>query len=108
MNLRNSQLSSPSAQPELVRIRRFAQITIPTELKARFNLSEGDYLKAEGVKQGILFKPVSVINKERAWEEIFSSIKKVRPSSGVRKKTPQAQEESIATIIKAERKKIRR
>ena len=38
----------------LVRLKRAAQITLPLELRKRFNLEEGDYLEAEAVEDGIL------------------------------------------------------
>ena len=50
----------------LLRLKRAAQITIPAELRKRFNLEEGDYLEAEAVEEGILLKPVTVMEREQA------------------------------------------
>ncbi|MBI4272364.1 AbrB/MazE/SpoVT family DNA-binding domain-containing protein, partial [Candidatus Uhrbacteria bacterium] len=95
-------------QGELVRLRRFSQITLPTEVRNHFNLSEGDYLEAEVVKHGILLKPVSVINKDRAWRDVFFSMNGVRSHASLRSKNIRAQENAIAKLIKASRKKTKK
>ena len=38
-------------------------------MRKKFHLSEGDYLQVEEVKQGILLKPVAVIEKKLAEKE---------------------------------------
>jgi len=54
----------------LVRLKRAAQITLPAELRKQFNLEEGDYLEAEAVEDGILLKPIAVIERQKAWETV--------------------------------------
>jgi AbrB family looped-hinge helix DNA binding protein len=48
----------------LVRIRRFAQVTLPAELRRKFQLEEGDVLEAEAVEHGILLRPMAVVDRE--------------------------------------------
>lgn len=50
----------------LLKILRYAQITLPAELRRQFNLAEGNYLEAQATKDGILLKPVSVVEREKA------------------------------------------
>lgn len=89
----------------LLKLRRFAQITLPAELRKKFNLSEGDYLEAEIVEEGILLKPVAVIEREKAWEKVFQAMDSVQDTQANHKQSPKAQEEEIAKEVKAFRKK---
>lgn len=43
----------------LLKIKRSAQVTLPSELRQQFHLAEGDYLEAEARPEGILLKPVA-------------------------------------------------
>ena len=90
---------------ELVRVRRFAQLTLPEEFRERFGVKEGDYIQATMVSRGMMLKPVTIISHDRAWEKILASVKKARPSAKIRAKTPRAQEELITASVKNERKK---
>ena len=61
----------------LVRLKRAAQITLPAELRRRFNLEEGDYLEAEAVEGGILLKPVAVMDRSQARRELRELLDRV-------------------------------
>lgn len=53
----------------LLKIKKWSQITIPVEIRTEFNLSEGDYLEVEQVEEGILLRPVVFQQKEVAVQE---------------------------------------
>jgi AbrB family looped-hinge helix DNA binding protein len=89
----------------LVKVKRFAQVTLPPDLRKRFNLTEGDYLEAEAVKEGILLKPVTVIERGRAWDKVFAAMKSVKDRKPNPKQGPKEQEEEITSWIKDFRKK---
>ena len=40
-----------------VKVRRAAQITLPEEARRKLGVTEGDYLEAEVVENGVLLKP---------------------------------------------------
>jgi AbrB family looped-hinge helix DNA binding protein len=84
----------------LVRLKKAAQITLPVELRKRFNLEEGDYLEAEAVEGGILLKPVSVIERQKGWERVREVLDRVHAKLPPTDKIPQEQEEEITHIIK--------
>jgi len=50
----------------LLKLRRFFQLTLPAELRKHFHLAEGDYLEAEAVEEGILLKPVRIVERKKA------------------------------------------
>ncbi len=52
----------------LLKIRKWSQVTLPVEIRAELNLSEGDYLEAEKVEGGILLRPV-VFQKKQVKEQ---------------------------------------
>lgn len=87
----------------LVRLRRASQITLPAEIRDALGLSEGDYLEAEVTAGGVLLKPVSVVERERAWNDLVRIVdrpKRRRPTA----KTPREDEEDIAKAVKAHRR----
>ena len=89
----------------LLKVRRFSQITLPAKIRKKFHLSEGDYLEVEEVKQGILLKPVAVVEKELAWEKVFRAIEGVKEKRPIRKQSIKAKEEEITQMVKEYRKK---
>ena len=62
----------------LLKLRKFAQVTLPADLRKKFNLAEGDFLEAEAVEKGILLKPVTVVEREKAWNQVFKSTENVK------------------------------
>jgi AbrB family looped-hinge helix DNA binding protein len=84
----------------LVRVRRLAQLTLPAEMRRALNVQEGDYLEAEIVKDGVLLKPVAVVERERAWqriEEVRSHVRDLKPNPD---QSATEEEEEIAEIVK--------
>jgi AbrB family looped-hinge helix DNA binding protein len=88
----------------LMRVRRLAQLTLPAEVRRALNVQEGDYLEAEIVKEGVLLKPVAVVQRKRAWQQIQEVTSRVRDlKPGPRKSNKE--EEEIAESIKEFRRK---
>ncbi len=88
----------------LLKILRSSQITLPAELRRRFGLAEGDYLEAQAVEEGILLKPVSVVDRQKAGQALVSLLGRVHAKQPARKLSPAAQEEWITQEVKAFRK----
>jgi AbrB family looped-hinge helix DNA binding protein len=84
----------------LVRVKRAGQVTLPAELRKQFHLEEGDYLEAEAVENGILFKPVSVVERQKAWERVREVLDRVHAKLPRSDTSPQEQEEEITRVIK--------
>src|SRR5918998_6570987 len=87
----------------LLKLRHKAQITLPAELRRHFHLKEGDYLEAQAVENGILLKPVSVVEREHAWREIREAMATVQDTAPDTAQSIQEQEEEIARWVKASR-----
>jgi len=83
----------------LLRLRRFVQLTLPAQQRKPFHLAEGNYLEAEAVEEGILLKPVRVIERKKAWEGVGKVRDRVHATLPPHQKRPQAQEEEIAPIV---------
>jgi AbrB family looped-hinge helix DNA binding protein len=88
----------------LLKLRRAAQITLPAELRKQFHLAEGDYLEAEAVKEGILLRPVSIIEREQARKRLLAVMDRVHAKMPPSTKDPIAEEQEIAREIKQYRK----
>jgi AbrB family looped-hinge helix DNA binding protein len=88
----------------LMRVRRLAQLTLPAEVRRALNVKEGDYLEAHIVKDGVLLKPVAVVERTRAWEKIEKVMSRVRDRKPNPKEDVTAEEERIAQEVKAYRR----
>lgn len=84
----------------LVRVRRLAQLTLPAEMRRALNVQEGDYLEAEIVKDGVLLKPVAVVERERAWQRIADVKSRVRDLKPNPSQSDSEVEEEIAETVK--------
>jgi AbrB family looped-hinge helix DNA binding protein len=58
----------------LVRLRERAQITLPQELRDALKVKQGDYLEAEVVEGKLILKPVAVIARETARQELLDML----------------------------------
>ncbi|MEZ5863208.1 MAG: AbrB/MazE/SpoVT family DNA-binding domain-containing protein [Geminicoccaceae bacterium] len=58
----------------LVKLRKSAQLTLPTEIREALQLAEGDYLEAEIVQGGVLLRPVDVVRREAAWDDLVELV----------------------------------
>ena len=85
----------------LLKILRSSQITLPAELRRRFGLAEGDYLEAQAVEEGILLKPVSVVDRQQAGQALIKLLDRVHAKQPRSKLSTHAQEEGIAQEVKA-------
>jgi AbrB family looped-hinge helix DNA binding protein len=92
-----------NAQMALMRVRRMAQLTLPAEVRRALNIKEGDYLEAEIVKDGVLLKPVAMVERERAWQGIVHAVSQVRDIEAKPGEDNQVEEETIAGMVKEQR-----
>src|SRR5689334_21609995 len=76
MNKANAQ-PNPRANPQtensvmaLVRMLRGGQVTLPAEARKALKLKEGDYLDLEVTERGMLLKPVAVLDRAMAWDDL--------------------------------------
>ena len=77
----------------LLRLRRSAQITLPAALRKLFNLAEG-----------ILLRPVSIIEREKARKQLIAVMDRVHAKLPPSTQSAQEEEEEIAREIKEHRK----
>lgn len=86
----------------LVRLLRGGQVTLPADVRQKLKLAQGDYLEAEVVENGVLLKPVSVVEREKAWDDLMEIINEPKwrepPTM-----SPEEEEEWITAEVKAAR-----
>ena len=87
----------------LLRVRRAAQLTLPADVRQALNVQEGDYLEAKIVDGGVMLKPVSVVERRRAWKSIEANVSKVRDRGGRPSVSDKSEEEAIADEVSAAR-----
>ncbi|MDY0188303.1 MAG: AbrB/MazE/SpoVT family DNA-binding domain-containing protein [Syntrophus sp. (in: bacteria)] len=51
----------------LVKVRRYSQITLPSMIRKKYNIDEGDYLELADKDGEIVLKPVKVVHPEQAY-----------------------------------------
>jgi len=77
MTTRTTQPEGAAAMP-LTKMTRNGQVTLPAEARRKLRLKEGDYLEAEVVGDGVLLRPVSVVDREVAWQQLFDAMNSVK------------------------------
>jgi AbrB family looped-hinge helix DNA binding protein len=87
----------------LVRMLRGGQVTLPAEARKALKLNEGDYLDLEVTDGAVTLKPVMVIDRAKADQQldaILSRVKYVGPE-------PQPSEEELMDIAAEEVRAVR-
>jgi antitoxin MazE len=51
----------------LVKVKKHSQITLPSIIRRKFNIAEGDYLEIEEIDGHMVLKPVKVVHTEQAY-----------------------------------------
>jgi antitoxin MazE len=54
-------------QVPLVKVKKHSQITIPTSIRRKFRIVEGDYLEIEDLEDGLILKPVKMVRPDQAY-----------------------------------------
>jgi AbrB family looped-hinge helix DNA binding protein len=87
----------------LVRVLRGGQVTLPAAVRQKLKLARGDYLAAEVVENGVLLRPVSDIQREKALAQMFAAKARVRPAPAQARKDLEQQEREIFEEVSAMR-----
>ena len=80
----------------LVSVLRGGQVTLPAEVRQKLKLARGDYLEVEVVEHGLLLKPVSDVEREKAWRRVLDAPKAVRYIGPEPRPSPKEEEEWLA------------
>jgi antitoxin MazE len=51
----------------LVKVKKHSQITIPTSIRRKFKIVEGDYFEIEDIGDGLILKPVKMVHPDQAY-----------------------------------------
>jgi antitoxin MazE len=51
----------------LVKVKRHHQITIPTNMRKKLKIAEGDYMEVEQENDAIVLKPVKMVHPDQAY-----------------------------------------
>ena len=87
----------------VLKLRKSAQLTLPAEIREALKVGEGDYLEAEVVEGGVMLRPVSIVRREEAWDDLLrlvSEPKWVTPP----KVTPDEEEAEIFEMLEEYRR----
>ena len=81
-----------------------AQITLAAGIRKALNVAVGDYLETEVVEGGVLLKPVAVVERTKAWDEILRIVN--RPKW--RGPGPEPSEDETMEMVVDELKRMRK
>ncbi len=88
----------------LVTVKPKFQVTIPAKLRRGINLHEGDVMEATVVGDGILFRPMEVVDRNAAADRIAAGLSAAEPSSEDMGRTEdEIMEDAIADIAASRR-----
>ena len=88
----------------LLKVLRAHQVTLPPALRKQFKLAPGDYVEAQATQDGILLKPVSVMDRTKARKQLAKVLKEVHAQQPKSTLSPQEQEEWLTQEVKAFRR----
>ena len=89
----------------LLKVLWAGQITLPAELRRRLRVGEGDYLEAEVVENGLLLKPVAVIGREKAWDDLMALVEEDKWIGPEPRPSPAEEEEAIFQVVEEYRER---
>ena len=90
----------------LVTVKPKFQVTIPAKLRRGINLHEGDLMEATVVGDGILLRPVEVVDRSAAADRIAAGFAAAPPSFGdAGRSEDEIMEDAIADIAAARRER---
>ena len=67
VQLRKKTKKEQEKPPELVQVRKKAQITLPQSVRQELGIKEGEYLSIRVENGEAILKPMTFIDKEQAW-----------------------------------------
>lgn len=83
----------------LVKVLRSGQVTLPAGVRAKLQVKQGDYLEAEVVEEGLLLKPVSMVEREKAWQRLLDAPKHVRYVGPEPRPSPEEEEQMVYDLL---------
>ena len=74
----------------LVKVKRFAQVTIPADIRQKAHIDEGDYVEVKYEGNKIVIIPKRISDKSADWtkrfDEAVSEIRKIAKKTGITEK----------------------
>ncbi|MBI5042567.1 MAG: AbrB/MazE/SpoVT family DNA-binding domain-containing protein [Nitrospirae bacterium] len=74
----------------LVKVKRFAQVTIPADIRQKAHIDEGDYVEVKYEGNKIVIIPKRISDKSVDWtkrfDEAVSEIRKIAKKTGITEK----------------------
>ena len=93
----------------LVTVKPKFQVTIPARLRRDINLHEGDVMEATIVGDGILLRPMDVVDRNAAADRIAATFAATKPSSeNVGRSEAEIMKDTIADIAASRRERRNR
>lgn len=87
----------------LIKILRGGMLTLPAPLRKTLRVGEGDYLEAEMVGEGVLLKPMKVVDRQAAWRKVRQAQAAVRYTGPEPRPDAETEERWIADTLEEER-----
>ncbi|MBI4689717.1 MAG: AbrB/MazE/SpoVT family DNA-binding domain-containing protein [Nitrospirae bacterium] len=89
----------------LVKVKRFSQVTIPSEIRQKANIEEGDIVDMKYEDNRIVIIPKRITDKSVDWakrfDDVLSHVRTAAKKAGITEK-------DVETAVKAARKRIAR
>jgi AbrB family looped-hinge helix DNA binding protein len=79
----------------IIKVLRTGQVTLPAELRRRYQLEEGVYLEATAVEGGILLRPIVIVDRSTAWQQVLAVVEEDKWAGKQPRPEPDAEERQI-------------
>ena len=83
----------------LVKMLRDGMLTVPAEARKALKLKEGSYLEAAVVEGELRFRPVAVVDRKKAHEELLAIVNRDKWIGPEPRPTPEEEEQWIFDVL---------
>ncbi len=86
----------------LIKVLRGGLLTLPAATRRKLGLRDGDYLQAVETEEGVLLKPVTVVDRKEAWASVMAMVRKDKWKGPGPRPTPEEEEQWIFDVLAEE------
>ena len=91
--------TTPPEAMALIKLLRGGLLTLPAATRRKLGLKDGDYIQAVEAEEGVLLKPVTVVDRKEAWKRLLAIVNRDKYIGPEPRPTPEEEEQWIFDVL---------